>query len=350
MNNDFASLPLSQALLDNLKSLDFHAMTPIQAKSLPDILQGRDVIAKAKTGSGKTAAFGLGILSRLEPSRFQVQAVVICPTRELADQVGKDIRKLARTLPNIKLVTLCGGTALGPQIGSLEYGAHIIVGTPGRIQKHLDMDTLRLDRLQTLVLDEADRMLDMGFEEAIRSVIKRMPDQRQTLLFSATYPDSILKMSQSVQRNPIEIMVEAQHRDSDIEQHFFEVSPEQKLDTLGKLLRHYQPESTVVFCNTKADCSDVVDFLADQGFSALALHGDLEQKERDLMLVRFANKSASVLVATDVAARGLDIKDLSAVINYEPAWDPEVHVHRVGRTGRANGDGRNRHPFWHLHD
>lgn len=339
MNNDFASLPLSQTLLDNLKSLDFHAMTPIQAKSLPDILQGRDVIAKAKTGSGKTAAFGLGILSRLEPSRFQVQAVVICPTRELADQVGKDIRKLARTLPNIKLVTLCGGTALGPQIGSLEYGAHIIVGTPGRIQKHLDMDTLRLDRLQTLVLDEADRMLDMGFEEAIRSVIKRMPDQRQTLLFSATYPDSILKMSQSVQRNPIEIMVEAQHRDSDIEQHFFEVSPEQKLDTLGKLLRHYQPESTVVFCNTKADCSDVVDFLADQGFSALALHGDLEQKERDLMLVRFANKSASVLVATDVAARGLDIKDLSAVINYEPAWDPEVHVHRVGRTGRAGQKG-----------
>jgi ATP-independent RNA helicase DbpA len=339
VNTDFSTLPLPPALLDNLQSLDFTAMTPIQAHSLPDILKGRDVIAKAKTGSGKTAAFGLGILAKLDPARFQVQAVVLCPTRELADQVGKDIRKLARTLPNIKLLTLCGGTALGPQIGSLEYGAHIVVGTPGRIQKHLDMGTLRLDNLQTLVLDEADRMLDMGFEEAIRNVIKAMPAQRQTLLFSATYPDTIRKMSQSVQRNPLEVTVEAQHQDSTIEQLFFEVEPDQRLNALSRLLRHYRPESTVVFCNTKADCQDVVDALIDQGFSALDLHGDLEQRDRDLVLVRFANKSVSVLVATDVAARGLDIKDLSAVINYEPAWDPEVHVHRVGRTGRAGQQG-----------
>ncbi|MDO8330735.1 MAG: ATP-dependent RNA helicase DbpA [Fluviicoccus sp.] len=339
VNTDFASLPLSPALLDNLKSLDFTAMTPIQAQSLPDILQGRDVIAKAKTGSGKTAAFGLGILSKLNPASFNVQAVVLCPTRELADQVGKDIRRLARTLPNIKLITLCGGTALGPQIGSLEYGAHIVVGTPGRIQKHLDMGTLRLERMQTLVLDEADRMLDMGFEEAIKDVIKHMPANRQTLLFSATYPDSILKMSKSVQRNPLEVTVEAQHHDSALEQLFFEINPEQRLDALSRLLRHYRPESAVVFCNTKADCQDVVDMLIDQGFSALDLHGDLEQKDRDLVLVRFSNKSVSVLVATDVAARGLDIKDLSAVINYEPAWDAEVHVHRVGRTGRAGQKG-----------
>jgi ATP-independent RNA helicase DbpA len=339
VNTDFASLSLSPALLDNLQSLDFKAMTPIQAQSLPDILQGRDVIAKAKTGSGKTAAFGLGILSKLDPANFNIQAVVLCPTRELADQVGKDIRRLARTLPNIKLVTLCGGTALGPQIGSLEYGAHIIVGTPGRIQKHLDMGTLRLNRMQTLVLDEADRMLDMGFEEAIREVIRHMPANRQTLLFSATYPDGILKMSRSVQRNPREVTVETQHHNNDLEQVFFEITPEQRLDALNRLLRHYHPESTVIFCNTKADCQDVADALADQGFSVQELHGDLEQKDRDLVLVRFSNKSVSVLVATDVAARGLDIKDLSAVINFEPAWDPEVHVHRVGRTGRAGQKG-----------
>ncbi|HEX5276112.1 MAG TPA: ATP-dependent RNA helicase DbpA [Fluviicoccus sp.] len=339
MNTDFASLPLSPSLLDNLHSLDFKTMTPIQAQSLPDILQGRDVIAKAKTGSGKTAAFGLGILAGLDPADFNIQAVVLCPTRELADQVGKDIRKLARTLPNIKLVTLCGGTALGPQIGSLEYGAHIIVGTPGRIQKHLDMGTLRLNRMLMLVLDEADRMLDMGFEEAIRNVIKHMPADRQTLLFSATYPDGIQKMSRTVQRNPLEVTVETQHHNNDLEQIFFESAPEQRLDALNRLLRHYQPESAVIFCNTKADCQDVADALTHHGFSVLELHGDLEQKERDLVLVRFANKSVSVLVATDVAARGLDIKDLSAVINFEPAWDPEVHVHRVGRTGRAGQKG-----------
>ena len=338
-NTDFASLRLSPALLENLQSLDFTVMTPIQAQSLPVILAGQDVIAKAQTGSGKTAAFGLGMLSALDPTRFQIQGLVLCPTRELADQVSKDLRRLARTLPNIKVVTLCGGVPLGPQIGSLEYGAHIVVGTPGRILKLLDMEKLNLHKLRMLVLDEADRMLDMGFEEAIQDVIRHTPPGRQTLLFSATYPDGIRTISKTVQRQPVEITAETNAKDLAIEQRFYEVEPSQRVEALGRLLRHFRPESTVVFCNTKADCQTVMDYLIDEGFSAQDLHGDLEQKDRDMVLIRFSNRSVSVLVATDVAARGLDIKDLDAVINFELAWDPEVHVHRVGRTGRAGQQG-----------
>ena len=338
-NSEFSSLNLSPALQENLTSLGYLQMTPIQAQSLPLVLEGKDLIAKAKTGSGKTAAFALGLLSRLNINRVDVQALVLCPTRELADQVAQEIRRLARALPNVKLVTLCGGTPTAPQSATLGFGAHIAVGTPGRILKHLEQGTLELSSLETLVLDEADRMLDMGFGEDINRVISYAPERRQTLLFSATYPEGIAQMSRGVQRNPVEVSVESLHEGSAIEQKLYEVPFGQRLDALTWLLSHYQPGSCVVFCNTKRACNDVADHLAAKGFSALALNGDLEQRERDQVLVRFANGSATILVATDVAARGLDIKELGAVINYELTYDPEVHVHRIGRTGRAGQQG-----------
>ncbi|PMU06437.1 ATP-dependent RNA helicase DbpA [Aeromonas salmonicida] len=338
-NTEFSSLNLSPALQENLTSLGYLQMTPIQAQSLPLVLDGKDLIAKAKTGSGKTAAFALGLLAKLNVNRLEVQALVLCPTRELADQVAQEIRRLARALPNVKLVTLCGGTQTAPQSATLGFGAHIAVGTPGRILKHLEQGTLELSGLKTLVLDEADRMLDMGFGEEINRVISYAPEQRQTLLFSATYPEGIAQMSRGVQHNPVEVSVESLHEGSAIEQKLYEVPAGQRLDALTWLLSHYQPASCVVFCNTKRACNDVADHLAAKGFSALALNGDLEQRERDQVLVRFANGSATILVATDVAARGLDIKELGAVINYELTYDPEVHVHRIGRTGRAGQQG-----------
>jgi ATP-independent RNA helicase DbpA len=335
----FSSLALSKAQLANLTSLGYHSMTPIQAQSLPAILQGKDVIAKAKTGSGKTAAFGLGLLNKLNPRFFGVQVLVLCPTRELADQVGKEIRRLARATSNIKLVLLCGGKPIGPQVGSLAHGAHIVVGTPGRIQDHLRKSTLKLDGLTTLVLDEADRMLDMGFIDVMQDIIDQTPSSRQTLLFSATYPDTIQQISRRFQKKPLMVTVESGHQPSVIEQLFYEVKKHERNDSLLALFEHYKPDSTVVFCHTKKQCDEVAVWLREHDIEALAIHGDLEQRERDQVLVRFANNSCSVLVATDVASRGLDIKSLQAVINYELPRDPDTYVHRIGRTGRAGEKG-----------
>ncbi|WP_371911747.1 ATP-dependent RNA helicase DbpA [Pseudomonas sp. ok272] len=326
-------------MLANLDSLGYAQMTPIQAQSLPVILKGMDLIAQAKTGSGKTAAFGIGLLNPINPRFFGCQALVICPTRELADQVAKEIRRLARAEDNIKVLTLCGGVAFGPQIGSLEHGAHIIVGTPGRIQQHLRKGSLILHGLNTLILDEADRMLDMGFYDSIEEIIAQTPERRQTLLFSATYPSSIKQLAAKFMRNPQQVKAEAFHDDSQIEQRFFEISPEERMDAVTKVLAHYRPASTVAFCYTKQQVQETVDHLSAKGISAVGLHGDLEQRDRDQVLAMFANRSTSVLVATDVAARGLDIDALDMVINVELARDSEIHIHRVGRTGRAGEKG-----------
>jgi len=335
----FSSLHLKPTMLKNLASLGYAAMTPIQAHSLPPILAGKDLIARAKTGSGKTAAFGIGLLSGLDVSTLRLQALVLCPTRELADQVAKELRRLARFTENIRVLTVCGGVPFGPQLGSLEHGAHVVVGTPGRLLDHLRRGSLDLSSLQTLVLDEADRMLDMGFQDDIRSLIAAAPAKRQTLLFSATYPDSIAEMSAAIQHGAVEISVDEDHEAGAIEQLFYEVEPDLRSEAVARILGQYRPESTLVFCNTKLDCQELADALKERGFAALAIHGDLEQRERDQVLVRFSNKSASVLVATDVAARGLDIKELAAVINYELSRNPEVHTHRIGRTGRAGEQG-----------
>jgi ATP-dependent RNA helicase DbpA len=337
--NKFSQLPLSEPLVQGLEALGYAEMTPIQAASLPLILDGKDVIAQAKTGSGKTAAFGLGLLSRLDPGVSRVQALVLCPTRELADQVSKELRRLARFIANVKVLTLCGGISLRPQIASLVHEPHIVVGTPGRIQELLDKEHLSLDAVKVLVLDEADRMLDMGFAEAIADVIAQTPADRQTLLFSATYSSEIRSISRKVQRDPVEVTVESLLGSEEIEQMFYEVELPRKVDALAYLLSQHRPESALVFCNTKRDTTDVAEQLAQRGFSVLALNGDLEQRDRDEVLVRFANRSCSVLVATDVAARGLDIKELPAVISFELPSDPEIHVHRIGRTARAGHKG-----------
>ena len=335
----FSSLPLTPGLLANIQSLDYQVMTPIQAQSLPAILQGRDLLAQAKTGSGKTAAFAIGILHKLEVKTYRTQALVLCPTRELADQVSRELRLLARAIPNTNILTLCGGKPMGPQLASLERNPHIVVGTPGRVLKHLGKGTLKPDALNMLVLDEADRMLDMGFHDDIMSIIEMTPQQRQTLLFSATYPDEIKEISHTIQIDPVDIRVESLHDNKQIEQIFYEIQKGERTKTLVALLQHYRPESSVVFCNRKQQCQELADELWQQGFHAQALHGDLEQRERDQVLIQFANKSSSVLIATDVAARGLDIKDLEAVINFELSPDPEIHIHRIGRTGRAGNAG-----------
>lgn len=338
--SSFSSLPLSDAMLANLESLEYKEMTQIQAESLPLILRGEDIIAQAKTGSGKTAAFGIALLEKLNVRFFGVQALVLCPTRELADQVAKELRRLARLTHNVKILTLCGGVSIGPQIGSLERGAHIVVGTPGRIVDHIRKGTLQLDAINQLVLDEADRMLDMGFADDIDTVLAACNDNRQTLLFSATYPDNIKKISARCQKNPQMIVVETIHDQQQIEQHFYELrESDETHPAVLTLLAHFHPSSSIAFCNTKQGCDDLLNYLRDEGVSALALHGDMEQKERDQVLVRFANKSCSVLIATDVAARGIDIKGLDAVINVDLARDSEVHVHRIGRTGRAGESG-----------
>ncbi|MDP3651784.1 MAG: ATP-dependent RNA helicase DbpA [Rhodoferax sp.] len=335
----FASLNLSPAVLGNLQQLGYLEMTPIQAASLPPALAGKDLIAQAKTGSGKTAAFALALLAKLNPRWFAVQAMVLCPTRELADQVTTEIRRLARAEENIKVVTLCGGIALRGQRASLEHGAHIVVGTPGRIMDHLERGYLTLEGMNTLVLDEADRMLDMGFFDDIATVAKQCPKERQTLLFSATYPEGIEKLAKQFMREPIQIQVEAPAAENLIAQRFYEVTRANRLETVALLLNHFRPISTLAFCNTKQQCKDLVTYLQEQGFNALALYGELEQRERDQVLAQFANRSCSVLVATDVASRGLDITQLEAVINVDITPDPEVHVHRIGRTGRAGESG-----------
>ena len=339
LSTAFTDLNLAPAMQAILQQLGYTSMTPIQAASLPITLAGKDLIAQAKTGSGKTAAFSIPLLTNLNPRRFAVQAMVLCPTRELADQVTQELRRLARAADNIKILTLCGGSTMRPQIASLEHGAHIVVGTPGRIMDHIERGTLNLDALNTLVLDEADRMLDMGFVDAMAYVVRNCPRERQTLLFSATYPEGIARLARQFMRDPQEVKLLDQHEESKIRQRFYKIDNEQRLEAVPILLKHYRPVSTLAFCNTKQQCRSLLELLHAQGINALTLNGDMEQRERDQVLIQFANRSCSVLVATDVAARGLDIARLEAVINVDITPDPEVHIHRIGRTGRADENG-----------
>jgi len=335
----FAELALDPTLRAGLDALDYTRLTPIQAQALPAILDGRDLIAQAPTGSGKTAAFGLGLLQKMDPGVIRTQALVLCPTRELADQVGKHLRKLATGIPNLKLSVLCGGIPLGPQLASLAHAPHVVVGTPGRVLELVQKDALDLRGVRVLVLDEADRMLDMGFDEPIRALVKRTPKDRQALLFSATYPDAIRSLAQAMLREPLEVSVDGGAQPTAIQAHFFEADAQRRAPQLAALLLQFKPESTVVFCNMRRDTEEVVGSLAHYGFTALALHGDMEQRDRDEVLVRFANRSCNVLVASDVAARGLDIEDIGAVVNYELPTDADTYLHRVGRTGRAGRGG-----------
>ena len=335
---NFAEMKLNEPLARALTEVGYMMMTPVQAASLPAILDGRDVVAQAQTGSGKTAAFALGLLSTLDADAVKLQGLVLCPTRELADQVSREIRRLARFIPNVKVLTLCGGVPLRPHLASLAHEPHIVVGTPGRLLELLEKDALPLQALKVLVIDEADRMLDMGFADAMRDIIRRAPAKRQTLLFSATIPDSIRDISRQFQNDPLDISITGDEASS-IEQTFFEVDADRKIDALSALLLKHRPESAVVFCNMKQDVRRVSGELVERGFSVLALHGELDQREREEMLVQFANRSCTVLVASDVAARGLDINELPMVVNFDIASDVDTHTHRIGRTGRAGRRG-----------
>lgn len=339
-SSDFKSLGLPDHFVKNLSDLSIRQPSDIQQKTIPEALKGKDILAQAKTGSGKTLAFATPILLGLKPKLFKPQALILCPTRELADQVAVEMRKLARSIGNIKVLTLCGGMPFGPQIGSLAHGAHVVVGTPGRISAHLRKGSLELSNAHALVLDEADRMLDMGFIDEIQSISTHLPTQKQVLMFSATYPDDILSLSQSLQKDALEISAEVVQIKGTIEQSFLQVCNEDKFDALIHVLAHFDAETCMVFCNTIKEVKSVTQALVDADISALGLHGDLDQKERTKTLVRFTNKSIKVLVATDVAARGLHIDDLPLVVNFGLSRDDDVHVHRIGRTGRAGQTGR----------
>ena len=335
----FSSLPLRPELLQALGGAHYDRMTAIQAASASEILAGRDILAQAQTGSGKTVAFAIGILNKLEISLFETQALVICPTRELSDQVAEVIQRLASGLANTRVLTLCGGKPMHDQLTSLKREPHVVVGTPGRLKKHLEKGTLNVSNVKTLVLDEADRMLDMGFYEDIMSILEETSQNRQTLLFSATYPNEITRISQSIQNDPVNVKVASNNHTVQIDQLFVLAKEEQKLETLYRALGKFQPENAIIFCNRKKHVQALCDTLTQAGYHARALHGDLDQRERDEAILLFANKSISLLIATDVAARGLDISGLSAVINYDITPDPENHVHRIGRTGRAGMEG-----------
>ncbi len=335
----FSDLPLPAALLQAVDALEYRQMTPIQAAALPTMLAGLDVRAQARTGSGKTAAFSLALLAGLAPEEIGLRALVLCPTRELADQVSKEIRALARFVPNVKVLSLCGGVSLRPQLASLTHEPHIAVGTPGRIKDLVDRKALCLDKLTAVVLDEADRMLDMGFLEVVEDILSHAPGARNTWLFSATYPPRIGSLSRRFQRDPLVVTVESPSSQPSITQLFFSVESSEKTAAIESLLLHRQPESCLIFCNTKNDTRELGAALGAQGIPTLTLHGDMEQHERNETLLQFANGSYRILVATDVAARGLDIKDLPLVIGFELPGDADVYVHRIGRTGRAGASG-----------
>lgn len=336
----FAELQLKIELLDNLPTLGYTHMTPIQAMSLPFILEGRDIIAQAKTGSGKTAAFGLGILDKIDPKKFNTQSLILCPTRELAEQVAAELRRLARKIPNIKVLTICGGSSEYYQQKSLEHSSPIIVGTPGRVLRLLKNEYIHLDQVKQFVLDEADRMLDMGFIDDLQAIMSFLPKKRQNLLFSATFSEEVIILAESILHEPKRIQIDELHEEHVIKQHFIKVDGHREKDmALLTVLKHFKPESAVIFCKTKEICAQTEEFLNENHFPALAIHGDMEQRQRTLVLTKFANRSASILTATDVAARGLDIKELQLVINYDLPQDAKVYIHRIGRTGRAGKEG-----------
>ena len=333
----FKDLSLPSETLENLLSLGYTTPTPIQQEAIPLVMQQKDIIAKAKTGSGKTLAFALPLILKLDENEHFPQALIIVPTRELCEQIAGECKKLARYKADVKVVTLYGGTSLTKQVASLEKGADILVGTPGRLLDHFSRETIHLGQIKTLILDEADRMLDMGFADDILKIVSNLPKQRQSLLFSATYPENIDKLTKVILKNPVEVKVESLEKKVSIEEHVYKV--EEKEKALLATLQHYQPSLALIFCNTKVKTTEISEMLHSKGFDVATLNGDLEQYERQEMLLQFANGSLPILVATDLAARGLDIEAIDIVINYDTPMKTEDYTHRIGRTGRADKSG-----------
>jgi len=323
-----------------VKDLGYTEPTPIQSASIPALLGGRDLIGQSKTGSGKTAAFALPILQRLKLESRSVQALVLCPTRELCGQVAREVRKLGRAHAELFVLEAVGGQPARPQRESLARGVHVVVGTPGRVLDHLERETLDAGSLQTVVLDEADRMLDMGFGEDVGKILRALPTERQTVLFSATFPDSIAAMSRSYQRDALPVTIDApEEAQLEIEEFMLEAHESEKLHALSWLLDKYPHESALIFCNFKATTRELTSELSAAGLSVDRLDGDLDQFHRDQVLSRFRGGSVRLLIATDVAGRGIDVEGLDLVVNFELPQQPEIYVHRIGRTGRAGQTG-----------
>lgn len=334
---DIISKPMVKAVLD----MGFEEATPIQSLAIPHIMDGRDVIGQAQTGTGKTAAFGIPILEKVDPQWKELQAIILCPTRELAIQVAEELKKLSKYLKNIKILPVYGGQPIERQIKALDKGVQIVIGTPGRVMDHMRRRTLDLSNVKIIVLDEADEMLDMGFREDIEFILKDMPNERQMLLFSATMSREILKLTKKYQDNPEFLKVVPKELTvPEIQQIYFEVKEKMKLDLLSRLLDIYNPDLSLVFCNTKRRVDRLVSHLQVRGYLADGLHGDLSQNQRDRVMNKFRKGAIDVLVATDVAARGIDVDDIEIVVNYDVPNDDEYYVHRIGRTGRAGKTGK----------
>jgi ATP-independent RNA helicase DbpA len=335
----FSLLPLPASWHANLEQLGYHEMTPIQALALPPMLEGRDVLGQAGTGTGKTAAFGLALLSRITPRCGRPGALVLCPTRELAAQVADELRRLARPLAHTRVLTLSGGSSIQRERASLEHGVDVVVGTPGRVQDHLARNRLDLGAIRTLVLDEADRMLEMGFVDAVSAIARATWADRQTHLFSATFPDAVRTLSTAFQRDAVHVVAPADDSAAGVTKLIYDIGTLDRRLALTQILAHHQPASAVVFCNHRETCDVVAEALTVSGFAAVALHGGMDQHDRNTVLLLLRNGSLRLLVATDVAARGLDIDELGAVINYDLPRDQDTFVHRIGRTARAGHEG-----------
>ena len=337
----FEEMGLSEEIQKAVRYMGFEEASPIQAKAIPAMISGIDLIGQAQTGTGKTAAFGIPILEKVDPKLKKLQAIVLCPTRELAIQVADEIRNLSRYMHGIKVLPIYGGQDIVKQIRSLKSGTQIIIGTPGRVMDHMRRKTMKLDFVHTVVLDEADEMLNMGFREDIEFVLSGVPTERQTVLFSATMPKPIMEITKKFQNNAKVIKVTKKELTvPNIEQYYYDVKPKKKEEVLSRLLDIYSPRLSVVFCNTKKQVDLLVNALLGRGYFAAGLHGDMKQEQRDRVMQGFRTGKTEILVATDVAARGIDVDEVEAVFNYDLPQDDEYYVHRIGRTGRAGREGR----------
>ena len=337
----FEEMGLSEEIQKAVRYMGFEDASPIQAKAIPAMISGIDLIGQAQTGTGKTAAFGIPILEKVDPKLKKLQAIVLCPTRELAIQVADEIRNLSRYMHGIKVLPIYGGQDIVKQIRSLKSGTQIVIGTPGRVMDHMRRKTMKLDFVHTVVLDEADEMLNMGFREDIEFVLSGVPEERQTVLFSATMPKPIMEITKKFQNNAKVIKVTKKELTvPNIEQYYYDVKPKKKEEVLSRLLDIYSPRLSVVFCNTKKQVDLLVNALLGRGYFAAGLHGDMKQEQRDRVMQGFRTGKTEILVATDVAARGIDVDEVEAVFNYDLPQDDEYYVHRIGRTGRAGREGR----------
>lgn len=337
----FEELELNPAIIRAVEDMGFEEMSPIQAKAIPIILKGKDVIGQAQTGTGKTAAFGIPLLQNIDPKEKTLQGLVLCPTRELAIQVAEEFRKLGKYMHGIKVLPVYGGQEISKQIRSLKGGIQIIIGTPGRVMDHMRRKTIKFDHIRMAILDEADEMLNMGFREDIETILSQVPEERQTIMFSATMPKPILEIAKNYQKNPELIkVIKKELTVPKIEQYYYEVSPRNKEEVLSRLLDIYNPKLSLIFCNTKKQVDELTAALQGRGYFAEGLHGDMKQQQRDRVMHSFRNGKTDILVATDVAARGIDVDDVEAVFNYDVPQDDEYYVHRIGRTGRAGREGR----------